>query len=107
MPIKIIKMYRGTNIFKGRAAGGRIKYGYRWTHEGRKYTRARWDTKEAAELAFPIRGNTYLLGISPAISLASSSPTANEGAHRRPVAGLPSPSLCRRWLSSQKSENTT
>jgi hypothetical protein len=39
MPVKIIKMYKGTNIFKGLGAGTRLKYGYRWCHEGRKYTR--------------------------------------------------------------------
>jgi integrase len=49
MPAKIIKVYKGTNIIKVRLSGNRLMYGYRWTFEGRKYTRAQWETKEAAE----------------------------------------------------------
>lgn len=52
MPVKIIKVYKGTNLIKARLSGNRIKYGYRWTHEGKKYTRAQWDTKDEAQTAF-------------------------------------------------------
>jgi integrase len=51
MPAEIIKVYKGTNIIKARLSGNRIKYGYRWTHQGKKFTRAQWDTKQAAETA--------------------------------------------------------
>jgi len=51
MPVKIIKVYHGTNIIKGRAAGGAEKYGYRITIDGRKYQSARWTLKSDAENA--------------------------------------------------------
>jgi integrase len=49
MPVEIIKVYKGTNIIKARLSGNRIKYGYRWTYRGKKFTRAMWDLKTDAE----------------------------------------------------------
>jgi integrase len=49
MPVKIIKVYKGTNIIKAKNASNQTKYGYRWMHRGKAYTRARWDTKTDAE----------------------------------------------------------
>lgn len=52
MPVKILKVYKGTNLIKAKLANNQIKYGYRWTFEGKKYTRVQWDSKEDAKTAF-------------------------------------------------------
>jgi hypothetical protein len=49
MPIKITKVFKGTNIIKAELANGKKVYGYRWMHDGKGYTRARWETKIEAE----------------------------------------------------------
>lgn len=49
MTLKIIKVYRGTNIIKARTPSGLVRFGYRWTHERRKYQKARWATRAEAE----------------------------------------------------------
>jgi integrase len=50
--MKILKVYKGTNIIKVCAAGGKEKFGFRWTCRGKKYCHARWDTKTEAKEAF-------------------------------------------------------
>lgn len=49
MPVKILKIFHGTNIMRARLASGREVWGYRWTHNGKKYTRAKWETRKDAE----------------------------------------------------------
>lgn len=50
MPIKILQSYKGTNIIKARTPSGQIRYGYRWTLDGKKYQKCRWKTKGEAEI---------------------------------------------------------